>query len=77
MKNRKEEPLPNKECLISILVEGEWIECRWKPYKKENYSDELLPSEGYLGTAYTLMSPVIGFHAWEQNDSEFLNYKLI
>ena len=36
-----------------------------------------MPCEGYLGTAKVIEGRYtgIGFHAWEQNDSEFIFHK--
>lgn len=43
-------------------------------FDKSNYSKENMPSKGYLGTAKIDegMYKGVGFHAWEQNNSEFI-----
>lgn len=65
--DRKVDALPTEKCAIEIFKDGEWISCEWNPRTPESQADA-----GYLGTARTTARPVqIGFHAWEQNDSEF------
>ena len=68
-------PLPNEECNITILTnEGEFTG-KWKP---KDPKDRRL-SEGYLGTVRVNLDngAKIGFHAWQQNDSEFQYYKIV
>lgn len=87
-RNRHLNPLPTEKCTISILKNDfekigrvqKIYNCKWYPYKKENYEhlhSDLQPSEGYLGTAVINTVHGIGFHAWEQNDSEFIYYQII
>lgn len=81
--NRHLDPLPNKSLEIEIItkdITGEFnYICLWQPFRKEFYSEKNLPGKGYLGTAKIVegMFKGIGFHAWEQNDSEFIYYKII
>jgi hypothetical protein len=77
-KNRHTEPLPNTKEIIKIItndISGEHIDiCEWHPHiKNENETNK--PGKGYLGTARTFTG--IGFHAWQQNDSEFVYYKIL
>lgn len=81
--NRHLSPLPDypiKARIITKDIEGESVHvCEWKPFKKENYIGEKMPSEGYLGTMVTI-DPIgirIGFHAWESNNSEFIYYEIL
>ena len=75
--------LPNKECIINIIhkdIDGEHEHlCEWKPFNKSEYTSANMPGEGYLGTATVIKPPFegIGFHAWEQNNSQFIYYKII
>lgn len=65
--DRKVDGLPAERVTIEIFTEGEWLACQWHPREPDSQADA-----GYLGTARTMASPIgIGFHAWEQNDSEF------
>jgi hypothetical protein len=81
--NRHKHPLPKKKCLMEILVNN-WEEgeraflCYWKPFNKSDYSKTNMPSEGYLGSAKVIHGHYYGFefHAWEQNDSEFVWYSV-
>jgi len=83
--NRHATPLPTQKTKMFIIttdIDGEHEDlCEWQPYVQTD-SDSLwaeLPGKGYLGTARTLRDnlPNIGFHAWEQNDSEFVLYKIV
>lgn len=80
--NRNLIAIPNKECIINIIHkdidgENEYL-CRWKPFNKSEYGSANMPGDGYLGTATVIKPPFegIGFHAWEQNNSEFIYYKI-
>lgn len=81
--NRHTTPMPDKKCVISIItldVSGEHEDiCERKPFVKEEYSNENMPAEGYLGTATIIAGKYvgIGFHAWEQNNSEFVYYQIL
>jgi hypothetical protein len=81
--NRKNTPLPKKECIIKLKrddADGEKVYvCKWKPFFPHNYTEENMPAEGYLGTASVIQGRYegIGFHAWEQNESEFIYYSII
>lgn len=78
-KNRHTEPLPNTPEIIKIItndIEGEHIDiCQWEPHVKDIYAG-IQPGEGYLGTA-RIIDKGIGFHAWQQNDNEFIYYKIL
>lgn len=91
--NRKEIPLPNKECKILFKhkdgING-IFEGIWYPYNPNNYYPDTMPAEGYLGTVRVVVDDpilkkywrsnepmLIGYHVWKQNDSEFLEYQLI
>ena len=74
--NRHTHGLPDKITTLRI-VDGENVYlCEWKPFDKNHYSKENMPAEGYLGTAEVIEGGFkgIGFHAWEQNNSEFVWY---
>jgi len=82
--NRHDNPLPEEECLIKVITynnDGEATihTCKWKPYKPQNYPSHKLPSEGYLGTAEVIEGSFegIGYHCWQQNNSDFLYYCLL
>lgn len=51
--------------------------CEWLPFNCEPIlGDDNIKSNGYLGTAKVIDDTFngIGFHAWENNDSEFIYY---
>jgi hypothetical protein len=81
--NRHTNGLPDHKCAIRIIVSdvsGEDIFlCEWNPFDKSQYSETDMPSEGYLGTARVIFGRYsgIGHHAWEQNNSEFIWYKIV
>ncbi len=81
--NRHLVPLPTKVCTIKIIVKdysGEHATlCEWKPFEAQIYNGSEFPADGYLGTAKELQGVFsgIGHHAWEQNDSEFIYYKIV
>ena len=65
--DRKVDALPSDKCAIEIFNDGEWLACEWNPRAADSEDDV-----GYIGTAITTDSTIqIGWHAWEQNDSEF------
>lgn len=77
--NRWITPLPTEAAPIIILTrfdEEEYL-VEWTPYDPTNYSYSNQPADGYLGTASVLTGRFagIGFHAWEQNDSEFVYWQ--
>lgn len=78
--NRNTDGLPDKVCLIKIVAYSVFSEsiyqCTWIPFDKSKYTEANMPDEGYLGTATVVhgRSTGMGFHAWEQNDSEFIWY---
>jgi len=78
--NRKETPLPKESCVIWAKFENGHIHlCRWFPFDVNNYYPDTMPGEGYLGTARVIDGRFtgIGFHAWTQNNSEFIEYKIV
>lgn len=78
--NRKEIPLPLEECRIQIIQNETIYNCDWKPFNLNDYKEkEDIPSAGYLGSAKVISGPYrgIGFNVWDQNDSEFIYYKLL
>lgn len=81
--NRHIDGLPKKIVTIKVVTEdydGEHIDtCEWKPFDPKNYVGIQMPGEGYLGTATVIEGqyPGIGFHAWEQNNSEFVYYAIV
>lgn len=85
--NRHVVALPKEKATIDIVhsdityPKGETVlRCEWEPFKEEDYVNRIYPAEGYLGTANTVdpeFKTSTGFHAWEQNNSEFVYYKII
>lgn len=79
--NRKHIKLPNEKMIIDIIVsdiDGEkFHKCEWIPFKKEDYNENNQPTQGFLGTAVIIEGKHAGngYHAWDQNDSEFIYYK--
>lgn len=79
--SRKATPMPDYVCPIYVLKKSEnkWEEylCEWVPTQALKAPEEA--SEGYLGTASVISGQFkgIGFHAWEQNNSEFIYYRLV
>lgn len=81
-KNRNVDPLPTEISKIKIIVmdvDGEHIHlCKWEPFDKSQYIGRQMPGTGYLGTARTIDRKInIGFHAWDQNNSEFIYYQIV
>jgi len=84
-KNRHLDGLPVDKAIVRIIRKdaGEDVErvllCQWHSYKKEDYVKGFQPHEGYLGTMRIVEEDYngVGFNAWEQNNSEFIYYKLI
>lgn len=73
-------------------VDGEHIMlCEWKPFNAKDFTGKKSPAKfggtqyvdkpakGYLGTVKVIQEQFngIGFHAWEQNNSEFVYYSII
>lgn len=81
--NRNIDGLPLKRTIIKVITndsDGEHVDiCNWKPFNPKNYAEHQLPSYGYLGTATVVNGqyPGIGFHAWKQNNSEFVYYQIV
>lgn len=81
--NRKCKGLPKEEVMICIIMEdidGEHTyNCSWHPFNESEYNENNMPAEGYLGTARVVSGKYkgIGFHAWKQNNQEFIYYKIL
>ena len=81
--NRNTNGLPTEPTTMKVAtkdVDGEHVYlCEWKPFDKSQYSEKDMPGEGYLGTASVIEGRYkgIGFHAWQQNNSEFVYYQLV
>lgn len=82
-KNRHTDGLPAEKTTMKVLIDdvhgNNAILCEWIPFNKEKYSEWAMPSSGYLGTAKVIEEQYkgIGFHAWEQLDSEFVYYSVV
>lgn len=82
-KNRKVESLPTKKVTVIEIImnksgEEHFYLCEWFPFDKSEYTEQAMPSKGYLGTARVIEGEHkgIGFNAWKENNSEFIYYKL-
>jgi len=81
--NRHTDGLPKEKAIIKITIEdceGEQeLLCEWKSFCPKDYKEEDMPAKGYQGTARVVESKHkgIGFHAWTQNNSEFIYYKIV
>ncbi len=81
--NRHTDGIPSEITIIRVVnvsSSGEDIFlCEWKPFKPEHRTKNFNPGTGYLGTAKVVEGrwKGIGFHMWEQNDSEFVYYALV
>jgi hypothetical protein len=80
--NRHKHPLPKEKCFmdIMIVISGGYkiLLCEWEPFDKSNYTKTNMPADGYLGSAKIAELECYGhkFHAWKQNDSEFVWYNI-
>ena len=82
--NRHETSLPDEVCVIQIKLQGdpkihgypEVLTGFWIPRDPEEYREGALPHGGFLGTFRDNLTK-LGFHAWQQNDSEFVEYRVI
>lgn len=78
--NRHAVPLPNETSKIKIIHKDypkeEVLICEWIPFNKDNHTEKVMPDPDYLGTATVIEGEFqgIGFHAWNQHDSEFIWY---
>ncbi|WP_107039950.1 hypothetical protein [Brumimicrobium mesophilum] len=78
--NRHVDGLPTGKCKLIIDLEpfvgpdeNANFLCYWHPV-----ADKEIHTKGYLGTATVGENRNgIGFHAWEQNNSEFVYYKIV
>ena len=75
--NRRQDGMPQHECEIYVYVDKRKVKCKWKPFDQSKYSEDDMPQEGYLGTAFRIDSPYFGYHAWLQNNSEFIYYQMV
>jgi hypothetical protein len=81
--NRHTNGLPKEKCVMRVVVKDvdrEYIHlCQWEPFDKSKHTKNNMPSEGYLGTVKVIEGKYtgIGFHAWEQNNSEFVFYTVV
>jgi len=81
--NRHITELPTKKCVMKVVtndIDGEHIDlCEWEPFDIGKYNGKTLPAEGYIGTVSVIEGRYIGigFHAWQQNDSEFIWYSIV
>ncbi len=79
--NRHKEALPSVKCAMKIVtndIDGEHIYlCQWNPYNEAEWV-AAYNKWGYLGTCKVIEGKFagIGFHAWEQNNSEFIYYSV-
>lgn len=71
-KNRHVDGLPEVEQSIQIIQSEGVFNGIWNPYDPHNYGEQ--KPIGLLGT---FRAGGIGWNAWEQNDSEFVYYKII
>ena len=70
--NRHDHPLPDKPCTIEIVHYSAGVcTCRWNPVTTPEDHDE-----GYLGAAVNVENDH-GYNAWQQNDYEFVLYKVL
>lgn len=81
--NRHINPLPKHKAVIKIITKGHNGQfnfvCNWKPFT-EIKSGGLEIKKGYLGTATPTLikdGEYICFHAWEENDEEFVYYSVL
>jgi hypothetical protein len=79
--NRHEVGMPTEKCRISVVTKASGFEpvelCDWEPFDESEHTKKDMPASGYLGTAYTVNGQFrLGFHAWEQNNSEFIYYSI-
>jgi len=82
-KNRNIDGMPDQACLMNVIHEdhdGEIVfKCKWHPFDRQQHTKDNIPENGYFGTAVVIEGRLkgIGFHAWDQNNSEFIWYSLI
>lgn len=79
--NRHIDGMPEAKCVIEVVkndIDGEHLyKCIWEPYDESSYG-VIKPYEGFMCSAKVISRPIqIGFNVWEQNDSEFVYYKVI
>ena len=83
-KNRHTDGLPDKTCVMQILILTDLRKdiylCDWIPARDIPVSEFIsdITGPGYLGTARVITGKYkgIGYHAWEQNDYEWVYYSL-
>lgn len=81
--NRHIHRLPKEIVTMRIVtndISGEHIDlCEWFPFNNKSKYLENISEKGFLGTARIIegKSKGIGFHAYKQNDSEFVYYQIV
>jgi hypothetical protein len=81
--NRNVDGLPKDKCEMIVLKKDSYGEdefhCQFRPFNKDDYDDVSMPDSGYLGDVRVIKGRYagIGFNIWNQNDSEFIYYKLV
>lgn len=70
--NRKYNPLPNKDCIIQVIQNDTIFLCSYQPN-----IDKSIPNLIGSATVIEGKHKEIGFNVWENNDSEFIYYKII
>lgn len=79
-KNRHIDGVPKHQCKMKVItndVNGENVFlCEWNPFDKSKFNEYNMPGKGYLGTVKIIEGTYkgLGFHAWKQNNSEFIWY---
>lgn len=83
MINRHLEHLPKNKCKINIYhddgTQKRLLLCEWIPFDVDNYKEGFSADTGYIGTARVIQKEWhgIGFHAWRNNNDEFIYYNII
>jgi len=77
-KNRHIDGLPKEKVNIIIFKYNKETLCEWRLFDKTKYSENNISFEGFLGTAVIIYDEGFGggFHAWTQNNSGFVYYKI-
>lgn len=81
--NRHTHGIPDKPTKMKVVIKdfvGEQVLlCEWKPFDKSQYTKEDMPPDSFLGTATVIddLFNGISFHAWDENNSEFVYYVII
>lgn len=77
--NRHTDGLPDQKCTMNVVVDGNIHLCHWHPFDKRLCAETDMPGDGYVGTAIVAEGRYkgIGFHAWSQNNDEFVWYAVV